>query len=247
MSSTNVIVINLDKDVERYARLSAALAGQGLVPLRLPGVLGSALPRSAMAFVPGERARQMGTFGCFLSHVRAWETLIDAQMDSAIILEDDATLCGDLEQAGFEARASGAEVVFVNNRMTPPADVEEAMPGKEPWISLCDAILARATLNQIACGGDGYFLTRSGAEALLDLVRQQGVYGDVDWMILFAALGKDTLPLVSANVTFLRKLRDMGKVYPLGPPALTGAVLRRPAVRHGRSQSSRLQQNQIGT
>ena len=97
MSQLLTLVINLDRAVERLARISSALASLGIAWQRLPAVDGSRLSpaqrqaglderefqrRRGMPSVPGE-------LGCYLSHVEAMRRLLDSDASCALVLEDD--------------------------------------------------------------------------------------------------------------------------------------------------------------
>lgn len=243
----SVIAINLDQDSDRFESLSAEIARQENIAFqRLSAIRGSSIAKVVAGLVPGALGMAAGTLGCFLSHVRAWEVLLESAADSAIILEDDVTIRRNLAECHAIARRSGADVVFLNNRMALPVEADQPPHDLQATIPVTEAILARAALNQIACGGDGYYLTRRAAAFLLDTVRSNGVNGDVDWVILFCALGNGLLPGLAANRTFTRKLRDVSQFYRLPEPALSGAVLKSAAVFHGRIPSSRIQENALG-
>lgn len=97
MSRLLTLVINLDRAVERRAKISGALQSLGIAWERLAAVDGSRLPpaerqaklderefqrRRGMPSVPGE-------LGCYLSHVEAMRRLLDSDATCALVLEDD--------------------------------------------------------------------------------------------------------------------------------------------------------------
>lgn len=97
MGQLLTLVINLDRAVERLARISSALESLGIAWQRLAAVDGSRLSpaqrqaslderefqrRRGMPSVPGE-------LGCYLSHVEAMRRLLDSDASCALVLEDD--------------------------------------------------------------------------------------------------------------------------------------------------------------
>jgi glycosyl transferase family 25 len=94
------LFINLDRDVERCARMQAEFARHGLTGQRLPGVLWTALPQVEQdaLYSPALNARGFhkplvnGEKGCYASHLKAWRWLLDSPHAAAVVLEDDVRL-----------------------------------------------------------------------------------------------------------------------------------------------------------
>lgn len=95
-----ILVINLDRDVKRLESIRQRLRehededeDEQIHIIRVPGVYGKTLSRS-------ERASQTTPFcdsfctptmiGCFLSHRRCWQIIVERGWECAIVLEDDA-------------------------------------------------------------------------------------------------------------------------------------------------------------
>ena len=235
-----VLLINLDRDRERLERATSFLATQSLAWKRMPGLLGSALPDVVRASIKGGAVVGPGTLGCFLSHLHAWE-LVASGTEGAIILEDDVRIQRDLGECYETARASGLELLFMNNRMAPPKG-SKAGNGQE-ILSIETAVLSRVGEKGHGCGGDGYFITPSGARSAIDLVTRFGVWEEPDWFLLFAATGLSGIPALADNEIYARALSRAAKYYEVPDPILKGAALRRPAVRHGGMGSTRLELN----
>lgn len=98
-----VLYINLESDHERAAHMRAELARAGLEATRLPASSWdqeseavrrqhySAQDNARRYFrplLPGER-------GCYLSHVRAWRSLLSSAAPALVVLEDDVSLQPD--------------------------------------------------------------------------------------------------------------------------------------------------------
>lgn len=116
-----ILVINLDCSPKRLARMAAQLDSLGLAWERLPAVDGRLSETEPLARAYSsdlnrrrfKRALSLGEIGCFLSHRRAWQRILDAGWDGAIILEDDIRLSNEFSQipAILDAAAGQWEAV----------------------------------------------------------------------------------------------------------------------------------------
>lgn len=99
-----IIVINLDEDTGRRARIGSRMAELGLRWERLPAVHGNRLTPSHEALV--DRAEHAsrgmrfspGEIGCWLSHREAQRLAAEGPGDMALILEDDLRIRDDLPE-----------------------------------------------------------------------------------------------------------------------------------------------------
>lgn len=235
------LVINLDRDAARMSAITKATAGTRLEVMRLSAVNGAALPDALLDFVPGTKGAGKGTLGCFLSHARAWQTIRDTGMPYALILEDDAVILPEAVAVFDPVVQAMGDLCFVNDRMT-CLDI----PGEAATADVTVAIASRSTSPQIACGGDGYLLSANGAAKLLSVVGTSGFWGDVDWFILYAALGMSGIARMTASDTFKKKLAQMHKHYQISEPVIEARAAYEPFARHGRFMSSRLSEDRRG-
>ena len=98
MSRDRIFVINLARSKARLAAMAAALEKQGLSFERVDAVDGATLEDSVVASVaPPELIRKTyhrplskSEVACALSHRKAWQQIIDQDLDFGIVLEDDA-------------------------------------------------------------------------------------------------------------------------------------------------------------
>ncbi len=115
MNATLVLVINLDKDTARLARIAAQLDALGLAWTRIPAVHGAKLAperRQQLVDVAGYVRRHgmtpnAGEIGCYLSHLEAFQALLAGPASQALVLEDDVGLTPDVP-AILEALAAQA-------------------------------------------------------------------------------------------------------------------------------------------
>lgn len=101
--STNIFLINLDRDAARYEHMASQLHAVGLPFERVPGILGNALPNWLRPYFlkpDGTAASDLtaGEIGCYASHLLLMRRV--AEMDApAIVLEDDLMLQPDFAEA----------------------------------------------------------------------------------------------------------------------------------------------------
>jgi len=184
-----VFAINLDEQSLRFENLKAQFPADLHALIRIPGVKGRYLPDAAAARLGGaDAARQKGTLGCFLAHVAAWERFRASAFDHGLFVEDDVKVAIDLPPslAALDL-PSGYELCFAGYGMEPPAP-----PGPSGRLHAVPvaATVAKKTRTWNAPGAYGYFLSRRGAERLLELVARDGFTGDVDWRFIAYSIGK---------------------------------------------------------
>ena len=227
-----VLVLNLDRNAERWAELQRQFATCRAPLHRLPGIEGSRLATPAVQRLTGQADAPRGTLGCFLSHAAAWQAVLDRGLPHALVVEDDVIPLLDLP-ATIGVLPPGYEICFVNDRLdqgTSPVPTESPMP----------AIMEGFPPDENAPGADGYFVSQAGARTLLAWVAEDGFAGDVDWRMVAYALPHGTalaghagseLPRLHASLPPRRPLR----AYGLGP-----ALIRTVGVSSDREDQNRL-------
>lgn len=88
----NVYVINMDSSKDRLANMLAQEPKIGKTIIRIPAIVGKELPQSSLDANTTLFCKYFcspSMIGCFLSHRRAWETMINNGDQYAIIMEDD--------------------------------------------------------------------------------------------------------------------------------------------------------------
>ncbi|MCA0998769.1 glycosyltransferase family 25 protein [Alloyangia pacifica] len=95
----HIQVINLDRSVDRMARISKQLAAEGLNFHRLKATDGRTLSKVDLAHYSALRCllyygRRLssGEIGCFRSHQRAAEAFLQSSREFGLVLEDDAEI-----------------------------------------------------------------------------------------------------------------------------------------------------------
>lgn len=95
-----IFLINLDKSSDRLARCQEFFAQFNIEFERIPAVYGKDLSEQEItSFYDADRNTTgykkelgVGELGCYLSHVKCWQKIVDEELDYALILEDDFKL-----------------------------------------------------------------------------------------------------------------------------------------------------------
>jgi glycosyl transferase family 25 len=137
MKKWKICLINLERSTDRLAACASQLDSYGLPFDRIEAVNGDTLDVSKINelynFGDSSYHKHMtrGELGCYLSHARAWQAIVDEQLDYAVILEDDILLQDHIQQ-GLEA------ITYI----------------QQPWdvIKLAEAPAKRNAVHQIPAG-----------------------------------------------------------------------------------------------
>jgi glycosyl transferase family 25 len=93
----NVYVINLDKDVQRLHWMEQQLSTHKLEFLRIPAVNGAQIQSQQDPYWSDPLRSHLGAaeIGCLLSHADAWRLIAQANVEHALVLEDDIHVSDD--------------------------------------------------------------------------------------------------------------------------------------------------------
>ena len=98
-----VFVINMARDVERRAHMEGVVERLGMAAEFVVGVDGSTLPPADRAAYDRSRALRVygvemkdSEIGCFLSHYRIYQRMVQEGIETALVLEDDVTVLPEL-------------------------------------------------------------------------------------------------------------------------------------------------------
>ncbi len=175
-----IYVINLKGSEQRLARASQQLSAQRLSFERIDAVNGRLLnTEQKHAVVDPQANRQKfyrplsdGEIGCYLSHKKCWQRLLDSHCDYAVILEDDFTATGNLKNC-----------VEVAMKSKLPLDIVKLCnyQGRERPVKYQHALSNKHTLvvhDKPLSGCCAYIITRAGAKRML--AHAQKIYRPVD-------------------------------------------------------------------
>jgi glycosyl transferase, family 25 len=114
MATPLTLVINLNKSHQRMSRISARLEELEMPFERIPAVYGASLSATELdasysrSLNARTYRRQLSNaeIGCYMSHLKAWKTIVDKKLPCALIIEDDLII--DRELKDFVHRLSGS-------------------------------------------------------------------------------------------------------------------------------------------
>jgi glycosyl transferase family 25 len=166
-----ILVINLAEQADRRASAAGALEACGLrhrFVTAFDGRCGPAPP----AYARAERLRLVGKdltpgeIGCYLSHLRVMELMLDEELDWAVIAEDDLVAAPDL---GGVVAALGA----IHDRLQiVKLECSENRPRRFRTIAPLTSSRALVRMSNVTHGAAGYFITRPAAERFLRYSRR---------------------------------------------------------------------------
>lgn len=160
-----VILINLDRSIQRREQMAQRLLDLGLAYTRLSAVDGMAqweMLRSTVDQLAFERhvGRDLmrGEIGCYHSHLQSWKELLQSDCHTLLVLEDDVVFGDDFLEALGEALQHRDSWDMLNlNKIR----------AKQP---ICQSILGRYCLNAYMgplTGMGAYLIGRETADRLL--------------------------------------------------------------------------------
>lgn len=197
--SLPVLVINRDQDVERLEAFRHSVQQHGVGFERIPALDAHAPDFPFANYVDligdhfwGEPVIKPGAVGCFLSHRKAWQHVLDHDLPLALICEDDAIfLKSPSELSALVADAGGFDIVFANQRLSLWAQAVS----DQPAATLPDVVNALAVNGGPTAlglkptpGGDCYLVSNCGAARLIAVTGQQRIVCGVDWSMVWNAL-----------------------------------------------------------
>lgn len=163
----NIFYINLDSRPDRRKFIEDQFLKLGLDGIRVSAVSRDQIELDILGrYCVGDRpTRKLLTpseLACSLSHRKAWRLLLDAGLNFAVVLEDDACLSSHLPQflAELDARPLGHDFIRLETRLKPT------------WISTPVGERSDVTLHRwmsYETGSAGYIISAKCARELLSL------------------------------------------------------------------------------
>lgn len=222
-----VLIINLAQSTDRLNQQKAQFARLGLDFVRLPAV--SAEDISEDFYLKhikyGQRLIKRTEMACFLSHQKAWQTVLECNCP-CVILEDDAVLVHDFAQvlADIE-KLPNHQMDLINLEVQP----RQKIVGKQPICRITHGQYAIYQLWLEKNGTGGYVLFPSGAKKLLALATRKLALADAFiyscpnlqmYQIEPAVLLQDVIcpfydvPIQSPPVSLIRTLPNHSDFHP---------------------------------
>lgn len=170
MPSLPIVFINLSKDEQRRDRMTKQFVQMGLEASRLPAVWWAELPESeqiryfnaSQSHGRYHKPLSNGEKGCYCSHLKACQQLLDSNAPALVVFEDDVRLLPELPVAldAIAALPEGApwDMIKLYGRE------HEKIASQGP---LTKGALQLITYRRVPSFAAGYVISRSGAEKLL--------------------------------------------------------------------------------
>lgn len=152
-----VFVINLDRSIERRQLMTQRLAKISLRPDFVQAIDGKSYTTDRPDMLTILTA---GEVGCYLSHLKAWQTIVDRDLPVALVLEDDVQLSEDITHVlrVLTAWAHRYDMVRLS-RLRKPVGVRVADVASSHHL-----LLPRSN----SSGLQGSLVSQAGARRLLD-------------------------------------------------------------------------------
>lgn len=177
-----IFLINLKDSTDRLKRSSDQLSYQNIDFERIDAIHGKYLSNdNILEHYSKElnsksyyRSLSLGEIGCYLSHRKAWQRIVDLKLDYAIIMEDDFKLVGDLNKVfnALESLNNQWDIIKLasyNNRERPIR-----------YKTQIDADFEIVIHNKTMTGCCAQAITYKGAKKLIEFSQQFGRPVDTD-------------------------------------------------------------------
>lgn len=181
MASPLTLVINLDESHQRLERISARLTQLNMPFERVPAVYGASLSAAELETFYSHRLntknyrRQLSSaeIGCYMSHLKAWQTIVDRELPCALVIEDDLVIDDELSTFVQKLSHSTADwdIVKLYCRKSNPEITSREPIGRNHY--LC-------RFKKIPIGNLAQLVTLGGARKLLAARQKFGRPADDD-------------------------------------------------------------------
>lgn len=179
-----IVFINLDSDTDRRARMEAECKRLSLAAERFDATRWTALTEAEQAqlYSPALNAAQFhkslvnGEKGCYASHLRCWQWLLDSPHPALVVLEDDVALKPEFAAVidAIAALPAGWDMIKLIGRLNERKG--EKLTAQQDLIANFKLVEYARVPSLTAA----YVVSRSGARKLLDSRRPFGRPIDVD-------------------------------------------------------------------
>ncbi len=181
--------VNLDRRPDRYEKFVSRWTGVE----RFSAVEGDKLhftPAEIRMWGMNDHVWNRRIIGCAYSHMKLWKQLLDSDMDAYLIMEDDAIPMKNVEVIN---RFIGGEfdieydILFASYfEWDPNLDIENGgwVNKKDEANIQCVPMKSFSETSAHFMGGTcAYFVSRSGAQKMLNLIDAMGMHNAIDTMI----------------------------------------------------------------
>lgn len=171
-------VVNLERRKDRREKMADILKD---IPHDIyKAVDGSSLkitPEIMNLFMGNDFENRKGVIGCALSHYYLWKQLVADSVEYYVVLEDDITVTNDFKKKVEMIKTE--EVCFLGYHMY-SKDRDASYDAK-------DGCTVQPFQPDVFVGGTfGYYITKKGAQTLLDYVAKHGIKHGIDYVMKLA-------------------------------------------------------------
>ena len=180
LQSFPVFVINLERDTLRREHMVEQLHRLGIKAEFVPAVDGRTLSPSERAAYDRNKALRIygvemmdSEIGCYLSHFRLYERMVDEDIGFALVLEDDVEIGPELLSLLSDLIADPCPEWLVVRLESMRSRVIE--PSSPKFLGQCVKQLQAGDLYKLGThtlGLGGYFIRKEGAQRMLDYGRR---------------------------------------------------------------------------
>ena len=124
MQNFTALLLNLDRDRDRFDHMTKQLAHAGITFTRQPGILGDAVPEELKPYFFDKQGHprtgmKRGEIGCYASHLRALQRVANDELGPAVlIMEDDLAFVPgfrDLLSTVLDNAPRGWDIIRLSN------------------------------------------------------------------------------------------------------------------------------------
>jgi glycosyl transferase family 25 len=140
----------------------------------------------------GQELFPRGSIGCFLSHYKVWEKIIQEGLEYSFVFEDDAFVLENPESIiCINDIPRDADLIYMNHRMSEALmnkDISKKIIKNKKIIfqKSFDSVneCLKAGLHMDGVGADGYLITLRGAKKIVNMFNKHPLCMNQDWTIL---------------------------------------------------------------
>lgn len=201
----HVYYINLKKSKDRRERIEHEIKKANLKKAtRIDALYGPTLSESQYKEWTTQTCASFCNrrlIGCALSHIQAWQTFLESEHNTVLILEDDAVINSTDLNADLKSAPKDFDVLMLGSfvNMNTVA-LSLAMLG---YIKRPKHVRDNLYIPGLVLGLHGYVITRKAAQRMVQYFQQEKVFQHIDLQL---------------NILFDR---DQFKVYAYNPPLIT--------------------------
>ena len=142
------------------------------------------------------------TVACFMSHVKCWESIADSSDDFGLVLEDDSLIVPKFSDVEKEVAELEFDLCFVNVRARNYLQLS-GLSSEIPYRTVNEVVMELLTKGHDVFedknhggqlpppGGDGYIISRAGAEKLLNFAARDRYPHHVDHWMFFRSMSDE--------------------------------------------------------